>query len=122
MMLVKNYAVSRDLNLTDFFFNYGIRINPTLVATPYSAPITLAMGNGSDSQFQHLNWPYSPLAASEQNHPINNNLNLVRFDFANTIDTLKNAIDKTILLQTAPISRLEGTPREINLDLVTKTY
>jgi len=116
----KNYAVGRDLNLTDLFFNYGVRINPVMVATPYSAPITLAIGDGSDSQFQHLNWPYSPLASSTQKHPITNNLNLVRFDFANPIDTLKNTIKKTILLETAPISRLEGTPREISLDLVTK--
>lgn len=116
----KNYAVGRDLNLTDLFFNYGLRINPVMVATPYSAPITLAIGDGSDSQFQHLNWPYSPLASSTQKHPITNNLNLVRFDFANPIDTLKNTIKKTILLETAPVSRLEGTPREISLDLVTK--
>lgn len=116
----KNYAISRDLNLTDFFFNYGVRINPVMVATPYSAPITLAMGDGSDAQFQHLNWPYSPLATSEKKHPITNNLNLVRFDFSNPIDTLKNDIDKTILLETAAMSRLEGTPREVSLDLVTK--
>lgn len=116
----KNYAVSRDLGLTDFFFNYGVRINPVMVATPYSAPITLAMGDGSNSQFQHLQWPYSPLANAENKHPITNNLNLVRFDFANPIDTLKNKTKKTILLKTAPISRVEGTPREISLDLVTK--
>ncbi|MGC6432502.1 MAG: gliding motility-associated ABC transporter substrate-binding protein GldG [Jejuia sp.] len=116
----KNYAVSRELGLTDFFFNYGVRINPVMVATPYSAPITLAIGGGSNSQFQHLQWPYSPLANSESNHPITNNLNLVRFDFANPIDTLKNNTKKTVLLETAPISRVEGTPREISLELVTK--
>ena len=116
----KNYAVARDLNLTDFFFNYGVRINPVLVATPYSAPITLALGDGSNSQFQHLNWPYSPIAIAQNKHPITNNLNLVRFDFANPIDTLKNATKKTILLETAAFSRLEGTPREISLDVVTK--
>ncbi|GAL89642.1 gliding motility-associated ABC transporter substrate-binding protein GldG [Jejuia pallidilutea] len=116
----KNYAVGRDLNVTDLFFNYGFRINPVMIATPYSAPITLAIGDGSKSQFQHLNWPYSPLATATQNHPITNNINLVRFDFANPIDTLKNTVKKTILLETAPISRLEGTPREISLDLVTQ--
>ena len=116
----KNYAVGRDLNLTDFFFNYGVRINPVMVATPYSAPITLALGNGSNSQFQHLNWPYSPLAVTETPHPITNNLNLVRFDFAHPIDTLKNNIKKTILLETAAFSRVEGTPREVSLDVVTK--
>jgi len=115
-----NYAVSRDLNLTDFFFKYGVRINPYMVSTLYSAPITLAMGEGSQSQFQHLKWPYSPLAGSSSTHPIVNNLNLVKFDFANQIDTLKNDIHKTILLETAPLTKLEGTPREVSLELVTK--
>lgn len=116
----KNFAMPRDLNLTDFFFKYGIRINPVIVSSLYSAPITLAMGEGSESQFQHLKWQYSPLAGSSSNHPIVNNLNLVRFDFANQLDTLKNNIKKTILLETAPLTTLEGTPREVSLDLVTQ--
>ncbi|QQY81170.1 gliding motility-associated ABC transporter substrate-binding protein GldG [Tamlana sp. s12] len=115
-----NVAIPRDLNLTDFFFKYGARVNPEMVSTLYSAPITLAIGEGSQSQFQHLQWPYSPLAGSQSNHPIVNNLNLIKFDFANPIDTLKNDIKKTILLQSAPLSKLEGTPRKISLELVTK--
>jgi len=62
---------------------------------------------------------YSPLASNTNNHPIVNNLNLVKFDFANQIDTLKNAVKKTILLKTSPLSKLEGTPREISLNMVT---
>lgn len=116
----KTLAFPRDLNLTDFFFKYGLRINPVMVSSLYSAPITLAVGEGSASQFQHLQWPYSPLASSENNHPIINNLNLVKFDFANQIDTLKNTIKKTILLQSAALSNLEGAPKEISLDIVTQ--
>ncbi len=116
----RNFATARDLNLTDFFFKYGVRINPVLVSTLYSAPITLAVGEGSESQFQHLRWPYSPLANSTSKHPIVNNLNLVKFDFANQIDTLKNNISKTILLQSGSLTKLEGAPREISLEMVTK--
>lgn len=116
----KNFATTRELNLTDFFFKYGVRVNPVMVSTMYSAPITLAMGEGSESQFQHLRWPYSPLAATSDTHPIVNNLNFVKFDFANQIDTLKNNIKKTILLESAPLTKLEGTPREISLDIVTQ--
>jgi ABC-2 type transport system permease protein len=115
-----NYAVQRELNLTDFFFKYGVRINPTMIASLYSAPITLAMGEGSQSQFQNLRWPYSPFGNSNSNHPIVNNLDLVKFDFANQIDTLKNNIKKTILLETEALTRLEGTPKKISLDVVTK--
>ncbi|MFH4965536.1 gliding motility-associated ABC transporter substrate-binding protein GldG [Gaetbulibacter sp. M235] len=116
----KTYAVARDLNLTDFFFKYGVRINPLLISSLYSAPITLAIGEGSNSQFQHLQWPYSPLASTNSTHPIVNNLNLVKFDFANQMDTLKNNIKKTILLESAPLTKIEGTPREISLDIVTE--
>ena len=116
----KSFATARDLNLTDFFFKYGVRINPVLISSLYSAPITLAMGEGSNSQFQHLQWPYSPLASTNSNHPIVNNLNLVKFDFANQLDTIKNNIKKTILLESAPLTKLDGTPREISLEIVTE--
>lgn len=116
----KAYAVPRDLNLTDFFFKYGVRVNPLLVSSLYSAPITLAIGEGSNSQFQNLQWPYSPLASTNSTHPIVNNLNLVKFDFATQIDTLKNNVKKTILLESAPLTKLEGTPRELSLDIVTE--
>jgi ABC-2 type transport system permease protein len=116
----KSFAIARDLNLTDFFFKYGVRINPVLISSLYSAPITLAIGEGSNSQFQHLQWPYSPLASTNSNHPVVNNLNLVKFDFANQLDTIKNNIKKTILLESAPLTKLDGTPREISLEIVTE--
>jgi len=109
-------AIPRDLNLTDFFFKYGVRINPVLVNDMYSAPITLAIGEGSATQFQPIQWQFAPLASSTSNHPIVNNLNLVKFDFANQIDTLSNGVSKTILLKSSPLSRLEGTPKMVSLD------
>lgn len=114
----KNVAVTRDLNLTDFFFKYGVRTNPLLVKSMYSAPITLAQGEGSDSRVDNLPWTYSPLATTSSKHPIVNNLNFLKFDFANPIDTLKNSIKKTILLESAPLSKLEGTPVVISLESV----
>ena len=113
-------AVQRDLNLTDFFFKYGVRVNPVLINDLYSAKITLATGEGSQSQFQQLPWFYSPLVNPVINHPITNNLNLVRFDFANQIDTLENNISKTVLLQSSILSKLDGTPREISLEMTTQ--
>lgn len=116
----KAIALMKDLNLTDFFFKYGIRINPVIVCDMYSAPITLAIGEGSNAQFQPIQWPYSPLAASNPNHPITKNLNLVKFDFASQIDTLKNSVEKTVLLRSSELSKLEGVPEEISLDVVTQ--
>lgn len=118
----KGIATTRDLNLTDFFFKYGIRINPVLVNDLYSAQITLATGEGSQSQFQQFPWFYSPLVNPTLKHPIVNNLNLIKFDFANQIDTLKNptSVEKTILLQSSILSKIDGTPREISLEMTTQ--
>ena len=113
-------AIMKELNLNDFFFKYGVRINPVIVSDMYSAPITLAIGEGSNAQFQPIQWQYSPLAASNPNHPITSNLNLIKFDFASQIDTLKNEVEKTILLRSSPLSKLEGIPKEISLDVVTQ--
>ena len=119
----KNVAIPNDLNLTDFFFKYGLRINPVLVSDLYSAQITLASGDGSQAQFQQYPWFYSPLANPVINHPIVNNINYVKFDFANQIDTIKTShsnIKKTILLQSSNLSKLEGVPREISLETATQ--
>ena len=115
-----SFATIRDLNLTDFFFKYGIRINPVLVNDMYSAPIPLAVGEGSETQFQPVQWQYSPLASGNNNHSIVNNLNLVKFDFANQIDTLKNSVTKTVLLKSSPLSKLIGVPTEISLETITQ--
>ena len=114
-------SILRDLNLNDFFFKYGVRINPTLVKDLYSAPIMLAIGEGSQAQLQPLQWQYSPLAASNPNHPITKNLDLVKYDFASPIDTLKNGISKSILLQSSPRSKLEGAPTTISLGNITES-
>lgn len=116
----RGIALINDLNLKDFFFRYGVRINPVIVNDLYSAPITIAMGEGSNAQFQPLKWPYSPLAAGNPHHPITGNLNLVKFDFASQIDTLKSSTHKTILLQSSKLTKLEGVPKEIALEIVTQ--
>lgn len=113
-------SIGRDLNLNDFFFKYGIRINQNLVKDLYSAPIPLAIGEGSNAQLQPVQWQYSPLANSNPKHPISDNIDLVKFDFASQIDTLKNAIKKTILLQSSERTKLEGPLKNISLASVTQ--
>lgn len=113
-----SYAFRRDLNLTDFFFRYGLRINPVLVNDMYSAPIVLATGQDSGSRYDSYPWFYSVLSSSANNHPVVNNIEAVKFDFANAIDTLENNIKKTVLLSSSPITRIVGIPAEIKLDNV----
>lgn len=104
-------AHPRELNLDDMFFKYGIRINYNLVEDLLSTPITARSEKGDFP----IDWLYSPIIKSEENHPINKNVNLVKLEFANQIDTLKNNIKKTILLKSSAQSRLVGTPVEIQL-------
>ncbi|MCH4823893.1 gliding motility-associated ABC transporter substrate-binding protein GldG [Gramella lutea] len=111
-------ALPRNLNLGDYFFSYGVRINPKLVNDLYSAPIILASGSGNNTRFNPYPWFYSPLTSSPNEHPIINNIEAVKFEYANPIDTLANDIEKTILLSSSPKTKLEGVPVQINLDLV----
>jgi len=108
-------AMPVDLNLTDMFFQYGFRINYTLVNDLYFSEIIVATGDGSQTRYMPIPWVYNPLVISGNNHLINNHLDAVRFQFANSIDTLKNGVKKTVLLASSPFSKADGTPREINL-------
>ena len=114
-------AYPKDLKLNDMFFKYGIRINPDLVKDEQGSPIKLATGEqGSATQFQEFNWKFAPQVYPNSLHPIVKNLGGIKFDFANPIDTLKNAIKKTILLQSSQYSKKLGTPTEINLNIVAE--
>ena len=113
-------ALPIDLNLTDMLFKYGVRVNPSLVNDLYFTEIVLASGEGNNSQYNPIPWFYNPMVLSKNNHPINNNIEAVRLQFTNPIDTLSNGIKKTVLLQSSPLSKTEGTPATISLDIATK--
>jgi gliding-associated putative ABC transporter substrate-binding component GldG len=114
-------AYPRDLNLNDMFFKYGFRINPDLVKDEHGSPIKLATGEqGTATQYQDFVWKYAPQVQPTSQHPIVKNLGGIKFDFASPIDTLKNGIKKTVLLQSSTYSTKVGTPAEINLNIVTE--
>lgn len=113
-------ALPRDLNLYSLFFKYGIRINPQLINDLYSAPIVLASGQGNSTQLTRFPWFYEPLGNVGQKHPITSNINQVKFEFANPIDTLTSGLKKTILLESSELSRKVGVPSEINLNEITE--
>ena len=113
-------ALPRNLNLYNLFFKYGIRINPQLINDLYSAPIVLASGSGNSTQLSRFPWFYDPLANIANEHPITSNLNPVKFEFANPIDTLKSGLKKTILLESSELSKKIGVPFEINLNEINE--
>lgn len=114
-------AYPRDLNLTDFFFSYGLRVNATLLQDLYAAKIPLATGNiGDKPQFQNLNWFYHPLVSGNPNHAISKNIAPVRLRFSNQIDTLQNSLKKTPLLVSSMLTKKVGTPAIVELKSIAK--
>ena len=112
-------AYPKDLNLTDFFFAYGLRVNATLLQDLYAAKIPLATGNlGNKPQFQNLSWFYHPLVLGNPNHAISKNILPVRLRFANQIDTLQNNLKNTPLLMSSMLTKKVGTPAIIELNSI----
>ena len=111
-------ALPRNLNLNDFFFKYGIRLNTDLVNDLYFTQIVLASGEGNSSQYNPVPWYYNPMVFSKNDHPINNNLEALRFQFAGSLDSLASDYKKQILLSSSPLSKTEGVPKPIQLDII----
>jgi gliding-associated putative ABC transporter substrate-binding component GldG len=117
----KKVAMPLDLNLNDLWFKYGARINPLLIKDIVSTPIKLAIGEaGSQTQYQAFPWFYSPMIYPISAHSIVNNMDALKFEFVSPIDTLKNDIKKTVLLQSSPNAISVGTPTEVSLEMVNE--
>jgi len=114
-------AYPKESSLGEMLFKYGVRINPNLIKDELGTPIKLATGlQGSETVYEEFNWKFAPFALSHSNHPIVKNIDGVKFDFANSIDTLKNDIKKTVLLQSSPYSKTVGVPSEISLEVISE--
>lgn len=109
-------AYPKDQSLGEMLFKYGVRVNPDLVKDEVGTPIKLAMGQkGSETVYEDFVWKFAPFAVSQSAHPIVKNIEGVKFDFANSIDTLKNDIRKTVLLTSSPYASKVGTPSVVSL-------
>ncbi len=112
----KTYALNAELNLTDWLFAYGIRLNPVLVKDLSAAPVVLKTGEvAGNPQLEPFPWYYSPLAQPNTHHPIGKNVGKVKLDFASDIDTLKhNPLHKSVILHSSPYTQTVGVPVQIN--------
>lgn len=107
-----------DINMTDFFFNYGIRINPALVKDVKKfALLRLVTGEVSGNpQYTSLPWPYFPLGIAEHNNPITKNINPVKFEFPTSIDTLgRKNIKTNVLFESSERTLLKQVPNYVDL-------
>ncbi len=107
------------LNLDDLFYNYGLKINSNLIEDKRSVQIPLVTGYSNNLPQQSLyTWIYFPLVSSKINHPISNKLEDIKFRFTSSIDTLKNSVNKTILLTSSKQSRSTPAPIKVSLNSI----
>ena len=111
----QNLALPRELNIGDLLFKYGVRLNNDLVSDLYFTQIVLATGEAAEAQYSPVPWYYNPMVFSKDDHPTNTNVEALRFQFVSSIDTLPNSYSKTVLYRSSPLSKSEGTPRQISL-------
>lgn len=110
-------AYDRQLNLTDLFFRYGLRINTDLVMDLQCDLIPIVVGGTAENpQMEYLHWNYFPLLSSP-NSAATKNAGYVASRFANSIDTIQvKGVSKTPLLVSSPNSRTISTPALISLN------
>jgi len=110
----------KDVNLDDQLFKYGVRINSNLIMDLRSSVIPVIVGRvGNQPRYEPKRWPYFPLSLPPSNHPIVNNLNATRFEFASSIDTIATeGIRKTVLLATSKRTQLINAPARISLNIL----
>jgi gliding-associated putative ABC transporter substrate-binding component GldG len=97
------------------FFKYGFRLKKNLVKDLYCAPVVLARRSDRDSQYLPYPWPYYPLAKPIQEGLFGVLAGNVLMPFPSSIDTLKNGLEKKILINTSNFSKILQTPAVISL-------
>ena len=109
-------AFDRGLNLEDLLFNYGIRINQTLLQDMQCDKLPQTSGEGQQQRL--VDWPFFPIL-NGSDHPISKNLDGVRALFPTTLDTVEaTGIKKTVLLQSSNNARLLNAPAKIDFEFL----
>jgi ABC-2 type transport system permease protein len=112
------FAFYSPLNLDDQLFRYGVRINPDLVKDIqcHVIPVNKGLAGGSP-QWSLSPWHYFPVIAPVLNHPITKSLNMIKLEFASSIDTVgePGGIKKNVLLATSPYTKRVRLPEMISL-------
>ncbi len=112
-------ALQNDLNINDQLFKYGVRINPDLIEDLRSTEIPIITGYSNNiPQQSYFSWPYFPLLFSENEHAISKDLDAIKCNFVSSIDTIKNSINKTILLNSSNKTRLNLSPAKVSLSIL----
>lgn len=112
----RTLGLSLELNLTDQLFQYGVRINNNCILDEFVAPIGIPVRDGRLMIFP---WFFYPMVGNRNFHPVTNNLDPVKLEYASSIDTLAiKGVKKTVLLETTESSILFNPPVRIFYDWV----
>jgi len=113
-------AASLDLNLTDMFFGYGVRINPLLIQDAQCISIPMQSKNGMEEAYP-VPWVYAPTLIPSPVNLITKHISLVKADFSSSIDVVGEnpAIRKEVLLATSSRTRLIGLPHLVSYKSAT---
>ena len=113
------YSFPQELNLNDYFFHNGLKLQKNLIQDLYCAPIVLANNNLNNTQYIPYPWAYYPLAEPESTM-IGKDIGPVFIQFASSIDTLPNKVSKTLLLKSSDYTKTPIVPLIIKLEEATE--
>ncbi len=112
------FALYSPVNLDDQLFHYGVRINSDLVKDIQSHVIPVNKGlAGGSPQWSLSPWYYFPVISPSENYPVTRSLNMIKLEFASSIDTVgePGKITKKVLLSTSPYTKLVQLPEIVSL-------
>jgi ABC-2 type transport system permease protein len=116
-------AFQNKLNIDDQLFTYGIRINYDLIGDMNCGQIPVNVGAvGDQPQIQMVPWLFYPIIMPVSTHPLVKNLDGIKTEFVNTIDTIATKdVRKTNILTTSPYNRELQAPTIISLNMIEET-
>lgn len=112
--------VALDLNIQDMLFNYGVRINHTLVQDLQCLPVPVDVSqDAAQPNWQPMPWTFAPLLLTSQTSPITRNVAQVNAIMVSSVDMVggDDGIKKDILLATSSASRLTAVPAKVDLSM-----
>ncbi|MDT8400374.1 MAG: gliding motility-associated ABC transporter substrate-binding protein GldG [Bacteroidales bacterium] len=111
-------ALYRPLNIEDQLFKYGIRINPVLIQSTDCLIIPVSSTIRDSRQIIPVPWIYYPLLQTNANSSLTRNINRLKSEFVNSVDTVGQnpEVNKVILLASSRKSRTVNPPLFIKLD------
>ena len=116
-------AMINQTNLEDQLFKYGARINPDLLQDMQCGGLKLRTSmDGAPLKFRTFPWIYFPLLVPNNDVSLSKNLDLVKTQFASSIDTVRcpGKVKKQFLLFSSNKSRVVNAPIQIRLSLVNE--